>query len=215
MNSPLKHINQAFPKQAHVVNDTPQIELHHLFQTALTRSSDRMVQTMEDFSTHIPREVKTACPHRHIFSDREQTILVYYRPFAGQIRADPDLGARCLSAILQQPVGLRSVAPFMEKMEPATTLALDKVQLNTFAVWDGSRPVDAPCFEIRIGPLAPDQIPDFLPGAPLRRFMDLGLCPLFLSAKARWIIGITAKEEVRAPGDEVTTGFWGINTRIH
>lgn len=210
MNSPLKHINQAFSKQAHVVIDSPQLELYHLFQTALTRCSDRMVQATQDFSTRIPPEVKTACPHRHTFSDREQTILVYYRPFAGQIRADPDLGARCLSAILQQPVRLRSVAPFMEKMEPTTILALDKVQLNTSAVWGGSRPVDVPCFDIRIGPLAPDQILGFLPGAPLRRFIDLGLCPLFLSAKARWIIGIEAKEE-----EEATVGFWGINTYVH
>lgn len=193
--------------------DSPDGELYQLFKAELTLFNTILERSKQEFATLITPELLNVYHWQTPFSEIEKTILTYYKPFATQIQADIHLSARCFSAILKQPVRIKPVGPFLETVEIPTVWIIDKSHFD-IAVWGGDKPVKVPCFEVEIGPVATDDIPAFLSCSSLRRFIDYGLCPLFLPRNSRWRIVILPKEEGFNWAAGKPSSFWDINTRF-
>lgn len=148
------------------------------------------------------------------FSEQQQNVLAYYRPFAGQIKSDIELGAHCLSSILKQSIKITQAAPFVEAANNNMLIVNTDGNYDTGFSWTGVPPVEALCFTIEIGPLQEQDIAGFLPGSPLRNFLDKGLCPLFLPDQCRWRVVLSAKEETFVYQNNNLSCYWGVSTRI-
>lgn len=195
-------------------NDDLARELFYLLEHEMNRFRVQLALDEMEFASSITREERACCVWPVDFSEQEQAILSYYLPFAAQIRADPELAARCFSAISEQPVSIRRIKALEKRVEQHRIVPLGAWQIDHNALLDGAGPSEAPCYLITIGPLATGTIPSFLPGNNYRRFIEQGLCPLFLPESSDWQIALLAQNENFVLSEGKTVCFMGINSRL-
>ncbi len=189
-------------------------ELLCLLEYEINRFRVKLALDELEFAAGVPLEERALYNWSAEFSLEHLAILTYYKPFALQIKADLNLGAQCLSALLEQPVSI-SPAPPREKAVPSNLLpALGSWQIGYNAILAGNKISECPCYRVTIGPLATPDILAFLPGSNHRRFVEHGLCALVLPDGSEWQIDLLAQNENFRLPDGKEGCFAGINTRL-
>ena len=108
---------------------------------------------------------------------RQLNNLLHLLPIAHRLVHNTPLVTQVFELMLNVPIEIRTIAPLIHLIElapadvPASN-ALSKAELGNFAL-EGLYQDTMPAYEIRIGPLSAEQLPEFLANGRSRAIMNL------------------------------------------
>lgn len=126
--------------------------------------------------------------------DRQRFLLCYLLPEAHRVAGNWELTGLCFEAVMQKPVDLGFVAPFVYSISETAALT-DEYQLGEGGVIGESFRDDMPALEVRVRGITLKELPDYLPEGGKRKVLEELLYSYFLPLDIQPLTRIIATDD--------------------